>query len=443
MSDNLLWIWLSQACWYENGNIDVLLREFGTPRRIYEATKPELEQHIGDNGMEVLRLMNKDLSEAQRIMNACFRLDIGILVLDDPKYPAHLRMIQNPPPVLYYKGQLPVFDGNLIVTVVGTRRMSQYGKKMAFELSFDMARAGAVIVTGMALGIDGVASAAAVAAGGTTVAILGSGLDIIYPPEHQCLMESIINRGVVMSEFPPGTRPLAENFPQRNRIMSGIAQSVVVIEGNSRSGALITARLATKQGRDVYALPGNADEENSEATTVLLKNGAKLITCADDVIHTYESVYKQVSTLHLLEKVHVEPDRVLRDLGVSARFYKPIPSTFAHNERTNGAAVGGHRPRNERDVGRKLQNPPVKRETPTGENLQNIPLAEHGQMQRIEKILDSKTLAIYKRMPLGKSVTIDELCDEECTTSDIITAMSTLQIYKCVIAFPGGRYIRS
>lgn len=437
MSENLYWVWLSQLCAYNTGSLDLLLRTYSSPRQIYNASETELARVITDSPADVRRLSNKDLSDAQRIMDYCMIADVGILAYDDPAYPARLRQLPDPPPVLYYKGKLPAFDGKLAISVVGTRNMSAYGKRMAFEIAYDLARAGATVVTGMALGIDGVASAAAVNAGGASVAILGSGIDIIYPREHQYLMHAITKSGVVMTEFAPGTPPDARNFPRRNRIISGIAQGVLVIEGNRRSGALITARLAERQGRDVYALPGNADEENSEATTQLLKNGAIPATCADDIIHAYESLYgNTLNIFNLLKPVKLNPDRVLSALRVSARPYYPKYKQY------NGESVQKEEkpfPPTPRQVekSQKKTNKAVD-----GVKDTNIPAAVQTDVEKLTKLLDAKTLAVYKKIPLGRAVTVDDLCGDDFSASEIIAAMTMLQIHKCVTALPGGRYTR-
>lgn len=436
MSENLYWVWLSQRCAYNSGSLDLLLRTYQSPRQIYNAKEADIAGIVGIHPADVYRLQDKDLSDAQRIMDFCMMTDVGILAYDDPAYPARLRMLPDPPPVLYYKGRLPSFDGKLAISVVGTRKMSAYGKRMAFEIAYDLSRAGATVITGMALGNDGVASAAAVHAGGVSVAILGSGIDIIYPREHQYLMHGITKNGVVMTEFAPGTPPDGKNFPRRNRIISGMAQGVLVIEGNQRSGALITARLAKQQGRDIYALPGNADEENSESTTYLLKNGATPVSCADDIIRVYESLYgNSLNMLNLLKPVKYNTDRVLSALRVSARPY------FSKYKQYNGETPTKPQRTAKLPQSPKTQEEKIKKQLT--EMPSNPPATVKADIEKIEKSLDAKTLSVYKKIPLGRAVTVDELCDENLTASDVITAMTILQIHRCVVALPGARYTRA
>ncbi|MBQ8175321.1 MAG: DNA-processing protein DprA [Clostridia bacterium] len=435
MSENLYWIWLSRRCAYDSGSLDRLLRVYTSPRAIYEASEVELRRALGDSAKtDLSRLCYKDLSDAQRIMDFCMMTDVGILAYDDPRYPARLRMLSDAPPVLYYKGNLPTFEGRLAVAVVGTRKMSDYGKRMAFEIAHDLTRAGATVVTGMALGIDGVASAAAVAAEAPSVAVLGSGIDIIYPREHQYLMHAITQNGVVMTEFAPGTPPDGRNFPRRNRIISGLSQGVLVIEGDSKSGALITARHAEKQGRDVYALPGNADEVNSEATTRLLKNGACPVSCADDIIRVYEPLYgNTLNMLRLLDATRVRMDKTLSSLRVSARLYYPKYKVYNGEEEKKAPATLVP---DKKSRWSKREQVEKKTQTPV------TPSPQKADGEEKMQLLDPATLAVYKKIKPGLAFTVDELCAEGFSAAEVLAAMTILEIHKCVMALPGGRYTR-
>lgn len=428
MGENLYWVWLSQCCLYNSGTVDRLMRIYQSPRVIFETDHAELEEALGKKSADLSRMRAKDLSSAQRIMDYCMISDVGILTYGDPAYPARLRLLPDAPPVLYYKGKLPPFDGRLLVSVVGARLMSEYGRKMAFEIAYDLARAGAIVVTGMARGIDGVASAAALAAGGKTIAVLGSGMDIIYPPEHQYLMHAIAKKGVVMTEFAPGTPPDARNFPRRNRIISGLSQGVLVIEGNERSGALITAKHAEQQGRDLYALPGNADEENSQGTTLLLKNGAHLVSCADDIIKRYESLYgNRLNIFNLLKPSTANVDRVISAYRVCAPMKAPSYS------RTSVPHV-------------KSATPCVQKEAKPAapaQKAERIPPAKPSPINE-EKLsrLDESIISVYRAMPAGRGVTVDEICAAGLSAGQVMTGLTMLELNKLVSSLPGGRYIR-
>lgn len=206
-----------------------------------------------------------------------------VLTLDDPDYPVLLRELPDAPPVLYIKGSLSA-DDQWAVAFVGTRRATVYGRDMTCNLVTPLVHAGITIISGLALGIDAVAHKAALDAGGRTIAVLGCGIDTIYPPEHRKLAAEIMNSGAVVTEFPPRTPPEGKNFPVRNRIVSGLSIAVVVIEAPESSGALLTADIAAEQGRDVFAVPGNITSKSSIGTNRLIQNGAKLVISADDIM---------------------------------------------------------------------------------------------------------------------------------------------------------------
>jgi len=206
-----------------------------------------------------------------------------ILRLEDDRYPERLRAIPDPPPVLYCDG-LPEPEDRVAIAIVGARQATSYGVRVTEALARDLSRLGFTIVSGMARGIDAAAHKGALAAGGRTIAVLGCGLDVVYPPEHGRLRAEIARSGSVMTEFPPGTRPLASHFPRRNRILSGLALGVVVVEAAEGSGSLITARLALDQGREVFAVPGPLDAPLSRGPHGLIKQGAKLVETVEDIV---------------------------------------------------------------------------------------------------------------------------------------------------------------
>lgn len=211
---------------------------------------------------------------------------VDIVPFDDTRYPEILREIHSPPLVLYVKGRLPRAD-KAWIAVVGSRLASIYGASVARVLGRDLAASGAVVVSGMALGIDAAAHEGALAADGLTVAVLGCGLSHVYPAENRKLAEAIVRRGALVSEYPMDVKPRRQHFPARNRIISGFSKAVVVVEADEKSGALITADTALEQGRDVFAVPGNVDSVRSRGTNRLIKQGARPVTCAEDVLEEY------------------------------------------------------------------------------------------------------------------------------------------------------------
>lgn len=211
------------------------------------------------------------------------RAGIRALARVSPGYPELLREIYDPPPVLYVRGTFGAID-DLGITVVGTRVPTPYGREAALRLTTELAAAGLIVVSGLARGIDGIAHRAALDAGSSTIAILGSGLDLIYPNEHRKLAEQICERGALVSEFPLGHGIEPGNFPRRNRILSGLTRGTLVIEAGFKSGAMITARFAEEQNRDVYCVPGSILSEKSAGTNSLIQQGARLVTCGSDVL---------------------------------------------------------------------------------------------------------------------------------------------------------------
>ena len=236
-------------------------------------------------------LLDRDLSLSMRILEYCERVNVGIMTLSSSVYPERLRSIHAKPILLYYRGRIPDIDDHVMIACVGTRKCSKSGAVNAERLGRELACAGAVVVSGMALGIDACAQRGALSAGGHTIAVLGCGIDRVYPPENRELMEEIAEHGTLITEYAPGSDPAGKHFPVRNRIISGLCQGTVVVEADLYSGSLITARAARMQGRDLFAFPGNPEDRRSEGTNTLIREGAKLVTCAADILNEYELLY--------------------------------------------------------------------------------------------------------------------------------------------------------
>jgi len=261
-----------------------LLERFGSPGAVLAASTRQLAQVPGVGGTLTSRIVSaRSEVDAEGEIALCRRHDVGILIDEDDGYPGVLRQIHDPPGVLFVRGSLVPRDA-LAIAMVGTRHATHYGLRVASRLAASLARAGLAIVSGMARGIDAAAHRGALEAGGRTVAVLGSGVLNIYPPEHRELAEQIIAQGALLSEAPPRAAPHSGVFPQRNRIISGLCLGVVVVEAGLRSGALITARLAMEQGRDVFAVPGPVESRASRGCHRLIRDGAKLVETADDVL---------------------------------------------------------------------------------------------------------------------------------------------------------------
>lgn len=285
------WIWLSTRPHVNDRMKLELLRTFCDPEAVYFATKEDYASLEGltDEGREAL--LDKNLHQAEQILEDCRRENLGILTYQDAAYPARLKNISDPPLVFYYKGRLPDFDGSPVIGVVGTRKASPYGLTVAKRMGYQIAKCGGILVSGMAFGIDGLATRGALTAGGCAVGILGCGADVVYPPSNQSLFRDMEDYGCLLSEFPPGTPPYGWNFPKRNRIISGLSCGVLVVEAPEKSGALITANLAAEQGRDVFVVPGNIDVPTFVGSNRLLRDGAIMVSHGWDILSEYESQY--------------------------------------------------------------------------------------------------------------------------------------------------------
>ena len=225
--------------------------------------------------------------DLDKYVERIYTAGIKVLVSDEETYPRYLKEIDQPPPILYIKGNISLED-EWAVAIVGTRKVTHYGKQVAQEFSRVLADHKITIVSGLARGIDGIAHKTALESGGRTIAVLGSGVDQIYPAEHKNLADEIMSSGAVISDYPPGTKPEATNFPPRNRIISGLSRSTIVIEAGQTSGALITADFAVNQGRNVYAVPGSIYNVQSKGTNKLIQQGAKPLLDIREVLNDFQ-----------------------------------------------------------------------------------------------------------------------------------------------------------
>jgi DNA processing protein len=277
------WIALKSIAGVGNITFPALVDEFGSLPAIFAAPVSKLSETPGISQNIATAISGfKGWDKVKVELEFLSKNDINIITYQDELYPVKLMNIYDRPPFLYVRGNLNKNDTN--IAIVGSRLASTYGKYTTERISRELALKGLTIVSGMARGIDSVAHRGALTAHGRTIAVLGSGLDVIYPPENKKLYADIIQNGAVISEFPLGTPPRSANFPTRNRIISGMSYGVVIVEAGEKSGSLITARLALEQGREVFAVPGSIDAAGSRGTNKLIKQGAKLIENTDDIL---------------------------------------------------------------------------------------------------------------------------------------------------------------
>jgi DNA processing protein len=261
-----------------------LLAYFGDPAAAWHASTAELQSAGLDSGSTGSLLAAREKLDLDEELERVRAEGAHAITWEDERYPPRLLQIHDAPPVLYVKGEIEPRD-EWAVAVVGTRSATRYGKQTVDEIAEDLARSGITVVSGLARGIDSLGHRAALRAGGRTIAVLGCGIDVVYPPEHRDLARSVVERGALVTEYPLGTKPEAGNFPARNRIISGLSLGTLVVEAGKRSGALITADYALEQGREVFAIPGDVHSRKSEGTNRLIQDGAaKLVISVQDIL---------------------------------------------------------------------------------------------------------------------------------------------------------------
>jgi DNA processing protein len=297
-----------------------LVKHFGSPEAILSASEKELTgfPDIGPViASNIKRKVDWELAEKQ--FGLMEKNKVQLLTFRDEAYPENLKSIYDPPPFLFIKGEIKKEDKNAIA-IVGCRAASLYGKQITEKIGRELAKRDITIVSGLARGIDSIGHLSALEEKGRTMAVFGSGLDVIYPPENKKLVEKIVESGAIISEFLLGTKPEAPNFPRRNRLISGLSLGVVIVEAGAKSGALLTAQFALEQNREVFAIPGNIGAKNSEGTNQLIKQGAKLVTSVEDILEE----------LNLINSVQQKENSLVeRDLSQLSEMEKNIYNLIA------------------------------------------------------------------------------------------------------------------
>ena len=281
-----------------------LVKHFGSPEAVLSASEKKLAE-FPDVGPTIASNIKRkvDWMVAEKQLELMEKNKVRLLTFKDQTYPENLKSIYDPPPFLFIKGEIGEDDKNAIA-IVGSRAASLYGKQIAEKIGRELAKIGITIISGLAWGIDSIGHLSALEENSRTIAVFGSGLDVIYPPQNGKLVERIIRKGAILSEFFLGTKPEKQNFPRRNRLISGLSLGVVIVEAGARSGALLTAKHALEQNREVFAVPGNIGAKTSEGTNELIKQGAKLVTSVEDILEEL----KMITPLQQKEKSKIEKD---------------------------------------------------------------------------------------------------------------------------------------
>ena len=286
MSAIKYWLWMSTAAKLTPRVRAELLKHYGSPENVFNAPKGELTRLAGAcEGVDTLE--KRDLSSALRIIDECKAQGIDIITVQDAAYPDRLKNIYSPPPVLYVKGKLPAVDDEAVIAVIGTRKASPYGIRMGKKLGYEISKCGGVVVSGLTHGIDAAGAEGALLAGGRCIGVLG----VPHELAKGKLYDEVAVRGALISEYPPGTESNKAFFRARNRIAAGLSVGVVVVEAPEKSGTKLFADEAAEQGKEIFAVPGNADAPNSVGTNLLLKEGAKPVTSGWDILTEFEKIF--------------------------------------------------------------------------------------------------------------------------------------------------------
>lgn len=312
----LYWLWFHLLTGLTVSQKRALLEYFHDPEQLYRATESAYRTAVQLPEESYTALSDKELKNARALAAECSQKRIGIVTIGDSGYPARLRQIPDAPLVLYYRGRLPNWEAYPAIGIVGTRKASGYGLQIAEKMGAQIAACGGMVVSGAADGIDSAAMKQALLQDGPVVGVLGFGADVVYPASSRKLFAQLEEKGCLISEYPPGTPGYKWNFPQRNRLISGISHGVLVVEAPERSGALITARHAMEQGREVFVVPGNINSDTSAGSNNLLREGATAAFEGYDILREYASRFpgqirkaepKEIP--HIPEKVEVVPTK--------------------------------------------------------------------------------------------------------------------------------------
>ena len=411
------WIWLAHRPGLNDRAKAALLQHFRDPEDIFFADKNAFDHIEGLSAEAVESLRDKNLIPAEEILEACSREKLHILTYRDAAYPARLKNIADPPIVLYYKGQLPDWDASPVIGVVGTRKASAYGMTTAKRMGYQIAKCGGIVVSGMAYGIDGMAMAGALTAGQPVVGVLGCGADIVYPVSNRGLFQDVEQYGCILSEFVPGTPPAKWTFPKRNRIISGLSCGVLVVEAPEKSGALITARQAVEQGRDVFVVPGNIDNPCCVGSNRLLRDGAIMAESGWDVVSEYEALY---------------PDKIRKETG-------PVHLT-AYSDEVRRAAAEAEKPLPK--VAQKVVLPRKKENLKKELDKKGIDKAQSALYSDVNDILpklSSDEQAIVKALLGGERLVDDVIAETGLTTGKLLSSLTMLELKGVIRRLPGKR----
>lgn len=376
------WISIVDALGFGNHKVNDILDYYKNAKNFVDdkISSWRFNSFLSAKNIEKLKKINID--KAYKIVKRCVELGYEIITIENPKYPRKLKNISNPPAVLYVKGKLPDLDDKLCISIVGTRNSSAYGNKISFEMGYKLAKADAVVISGGAIGIDCLSQKGALQASGKTIAVLGCGINFNYLMSNKNLRDSVAKNGALVSEYPPDYRCSSWTFPMRNRIISGMSDGVLVIEAGEKSGSLITANLALEQNRDLFAIPGNINSRVSDGTNKLIKICAKPVTRVEDILEDY---------------VHLYP-------------YLQVKKNFEADDN----------------------------EAKESKNIENI--TNNNEKKELPSSLSGRAKIIFEKLT-DEPTYVNNLSElSELSTSEVLQAITELELYGLIITHAGKRY---
>ncbi|MGO5023106.1 DNA-processing protein DprA [Lawsonibacter sp. LCP25S3_G6] len=403
MTELKYWLWLTTRPGMTPGKVLMLLDHFVTPERIYYADQEEYAlfplTERQRRGLE-----DKSMDRPQDILADCDRLGVDIMTLQDAAYPQRLRQLADPPAVLYWKGKKFLFDEEPAIAVVGSRKPTEYGERMAEKFGLELSRGGALVVSGIAEGLDTCAIRGALKGGGAVVSLLAGGVDRIVPKTNRFLAQDVAAVGALISEYPPGTEHKGEHYRPRNRILSGLCLGVLAVECRTFGGTMLTVNHALEQGRDVFAVPGALDNEMSEGTNRLIQQGAKLVTSGRDILEEYW-------------------DRFPLKLSATA----PLPPQVV-------------RERLERPVERQRPSQPDRNPEPK-QPVQSQPSGREVVLRKDQKARftddELQIIAVLEEKPLSADEVVERT---QISARYVLSALTMLQVQGAVEELPGRRF---
>lgn len=404
------WIWLQRTLG-AGKRLDEFLSYFGDPVTLYEAGHAEWVNSGVFREKDSMKLVQYSPSQSYTVMKQCRDNGWDIVTYDDDCYPARLRTISNPPCVLYVRGDKNIINASVSIGMVGTRDASDYGLNVARELSRSLAKSGAVIVSGGALGVDSASHEGAILAGGKTVAVLGCGLGSNYLQSNKALRDDIAENGAVITEFLPFSEPTRTTFPIRNRIISGMTLGTVVVEAGERSGSLITARLALEQGRDVFAVPGDVTNSNYFGTNNLIRDGAKSVFSYMDILDGYIEHYGE----------YIDTDKRYTPVKAVQPENKPRISQVSWNSVKNNGAK-------------------PKKETEKRKTVQEVQKNDEKIKTELPSYATDEAKKIYSLLSSDGILADDLVAKAELSVSQVLSALTELEMYSCAYMGSGKLY---